>query len=139
MNRKNIRLIELFNRIEEHVSQAKELFSKDYKEDRIIFNALCMECFQAINSAIDLGEEILSIANIGIPITYRDIFNKLCDAGWISKEITKCISTLIYYRNVISHEYHKITFEELKDVVDKLDCLIDFLARIKKKLEKIKD
>ena len=62
----------------------------------LIFNSLAMECFQAVNSAIELGELIVSEKNLGFPATYREIFELLHNANLISKESLEGIKRLIF-------------------------------------------
>lgn len=49
-----IRLTSIISRIEKHINRAKEIVKKDISDD-IVFNALPIECFRAVNSAIKLG------------------------------------------------------------------------------------
>lgn len=118
-------------RIEKHKTKAKEIAGKDLS-DYITFNALAMECFQAVNSAIDSGELIVSEKNLGFPSKYRDIFELLYEAKMISKGTFEKIKRLIFLRNLISHEYYTITRKELKEMVDLLDCLDELIASAKK-------
>jgi uncharacterized protein YutE (UPF0331/DUF86 family) len=45
-----------------------------------------MECFQAVNSAIELGEYIVSEKELGFPSKYKEIFELLYEAKMISKK-----------------------------------------------------
>lgn len=117
-----IRLASLLSRLEKHREKAKELAEKNVSE-YLVFNALAMECFQAVNSAIELGELIVSEQNLGFPATYREIFELLHNAGIVTKETLNKLSKLIFFRNLIAHEYYKITEEELKEMAHLLECL----------------
>ena len=132
-----IRLASLLSRIEKHREKAKELKEKDVSE-YLVFNSLAMECFQAVNSAIELGELIVSEQNLGFPATYREIFELLHDAGVVTKENLNKMSKLIFLRNLIAHEYYRITEEELKEMAELLSCL-DELIEGAKNLKRGKD
>lgn len=132
-----IRLASLLSRIEKHREKAKELKEKDVSE-YLVFNSLAMECFQAVNSAIELGELIVSEQNLGFPATYREIFELLHDAGVVTKENLNKMSKLIFLRNLIAHEYYRITEEELKEMAELLSCL-DELIEGAKSLKRGKD
>ncbi|MBU4373809.1 MAG: DUF86 domain-containing protein [Candidatus Methanoperedenaceae archaeon] len=75
----------IVSRIEKHKRRAKELGKSDLSND-VVFSALAMECFQAVNSAIDLGEFMVSEKNLGFPSKYKEIFELLHEAKVISRE-----------------------------------------------------
>ncbi len=66
-----IRSATIIARISKHFEEAKNLVRKDVNE-KIVFSALAMECFQAINSAIELAELIVSERKLGFPSKYRE-------------------------------------------------------------------
>ncbi len=121
-----IRLDSIISRIERHKRRAKEISGQDIS-DYLVFNALAMECFQAVNSAIELGELIVSEKNLGFPSKYREIFELLYTAKAISKKGLEDIKKLILFRNLIAHEYYVITEKELKEMVNLLDCLDELI------------
>jgi len=100
--------------------------------DDVIFGALSMEYFQAINSAIDLGEYLVSKYNLGIPSTYREIFEILHKNKIISDEILSGMKKLIFYRNLIAHEYYTIEAKDLKEIVSMLNILLDLVESVKR-------
>jgi uncharacterized protein YutE (UPF0331/DUF86 family) len=71
---------------------------------------------------------------LGFPSKYIEIFELLYEAKMISKKTLNCIKRLIFFRNLIAHEYYNITKEELKEMVSLLNCL-DALVRVAKKLK----
>lgn len=121
----------IISRIERHVKRANELMDRDLSDD-VIFSALSMECFQAINSAIDLGEYLVSEYNLGIPSTYREIFEILHKNKIISDEILSGMKKLIFYRNLIAHEYYTIEAKDLKEIVSMLNILLDLVESVKR-------
>ena len=126
-----MRLTTTILRLERHVKKAKELGKKDIS-DYLIFNSLAMECFQAVNSAIEFGEHIVSEKNLGFPSRYREVFELLYKSKIISKKTLDCIKRLIFLRNLISHEYYTIKKEELKEMTGLLDCLKELIKNAKK-------
>lgn len=125
-----IRLASIILRIEKHKAKAKELGRSDISND-VVFSALAMECFQAVNSAIDLGELMVSEKNLGFPSRYKEIFELLYDAKMIGSETLEGIKRLVFLRNLISHEYYTISREELKEMVALLDCLDELIKSAK--------
>ncbi len=68
-----------------------------------------MSCFQAVNTAIELGEYIISEKNLGFPAKYKEIFELLYKSKIINKTTLTCIKRSIFLRNLIAHEYYEIT------------------------------
>ncbi len=126
-----MRLPFIISRIERHKERVKELVEQDIS-NYLVFNALAMECFQAVNSSIDLGEFIVSEKNLGFPSKYREIFDLLHNAKMISKETLEKIKRLIFLRNLIAHEYYTILEEELREMADLLECLDELIKNAKK-------
>ena len=121
----------IISRIERHVKRANELMDRDLSDD-VIFSALSMEYFQAINSAIDLGEYLVSKYNLGIPSTYREIFEILHKNKIISDEILSGMKKLIFYRNLMAREYYTIEAKDLKEIVSMLNILLDLVESVKR-------
>ena len=46
-------------------------------DDELVFDALAMHCFQAVNAVIELGESIVSERKLGFPSKYREIFENI--------------------------------------------------------------
>ena len=126
-----MRLPFIISRIDKHKERVKELVEQDIS-NYLVFNALAMECFQAVNSSIDLGEFIVSERNLGFPSKYREIFELLHNAKMISKETLGKIKRLIFLRNLIAHEYYTILEEELREMADLLECLDELVDNAKK-------
>ena len=131
-----MRLASIISRIERHKEKAMELVEKDIS-DYLVFNSLAMECFQAVNSAIELGEFLVSENNLGLPSTYREIFELLYKNKMISRETLNDMKRLVFLRNLIAHEYYTIKEGELREMTTLLSCL-DELVETAKKLNKNK-
>ncbi len=130
-----IRLASIISRIERHKEKAEGLVEQDIS-DYLIFNTLAMECFQAVNSAIELGELIVSDKNLGFPSRYREIFELLYGAKLMSETSLEGIKRLIFLRNLIAHEYYTITEEELREMGSLLGCLDELIENAKKELNR---
>ncbi len=93
-----------------------------------------MECFQAVNNLIGLGEVVVTEKNLGFPEKYRETFEFLFKAGIINKESLEAFKRLIFLRNLIFHEYYCIKEEELREMVSLLRLVEEF-AKNKKIIE----
>lgn len=106
------------------IKKEEDLFDKNR------FYAASMAAFSIMNRCVDLGNEIISTCKFGIPTTYRDIFETLYRRKVIDKDIKDELLKLIYYRNLIAHEYHRITVEELLTMIQKLQVIHAFLESV---------
>lgn len=117
-----MRLSKAVLRFERHLNGALKLKNKDIS-DYLIYNTLAMECFQAVNSLIEIGEYLVGKKMLGYPSTYREI---------ITKDELNYTKRLIFLRNLIAHEYERISEAELLEMVDLLSKVNPFISRIKR-------
>ena len=101
--------------------------------DEVVFHALAMHCFQTVNAAIELGESLVSEKKLGFPSKYKEIFELLFKAKLIGKKTFEQMSRLVYLRNLVAHEYHAITPEELREMTSLLDSLSELVQSAKSK------
>ena len=128
-----MRLASITSRTKRHKEKAKELL-KHNTSDYLVFKALAMECFQAVNSAIELGELVVSEKNLGFPSTYGEIFKLLYGNKMISKKTLNESKRLVFFRNLIAHEYYNIKEEELREMATLLECLDELIENAKNQL-----
>lgn len=119
-------------RFENHLKKALELVNKDIS-NYLVYNTLAMECFQTVNALIEIGEYIVTKNKLGFPSSYREVFELLKENKIIDKKELKNIKRLIFLRNLIAHEYTKISEKELKEMVNLLKKIKNFVDRIKLK------
>lgn len=108
-----MRLVDNIIRFERHVEGAFKLKDKDIS-DYFVYNTLAMECFQAVNALIEIGEYVLTKEKLGYPSTYGEIFDILFKNKLLNEETLKGAKRLIFLRNLIAHE------EELLEMVSLL-------------------
>ena len=131
-----MRLAEYILRFDRHLKGALNLKSKNVK-DYFIYNTLAMECFQAANTLIDLAQYIVAKKKLGFPSTYRELFEVLESEGYISEDELRTFKRLIFLRNLIAHEYYRISESELLEMVNLLEKCSGFVSRIKAEAGKI--
>lgn len=119
--------------IENYISDINEftITKKDWYQDKWDTYTLSMITFSLLNRVIDLGETIVLEMRLGVPQHYRDIFSILAKNGIISENISNDLSSLVYYRNLLSHEYQRITTEDLKKISNKISVIQTFLDTIR--------
>jgi uncharacterized protein YutE (UPF0331/DUF86 family) len=126
-----MRLASTVARVKRHMENAKKL-EKENISDYYVFNTLAMECFQAVNASIDLGEYIVEELNLGVPTKYREIFEFIYQSKLINRKTMNTIKRLIFLRNLISHEYYIIKQAELREMARKVAELEKLIEVVKK-------
>jgi len=126
------RLGSLFSDIKKYFDdlEAMDVRSVEDLHDKRNFYAISMILFSLLNRVFDLGSEVIMAQNLGIPATYREIFTRLQKKGIIDHEISKEMTGMVTYRNLLSHEYHGITEEDLYTLVKKAGHIRTFVHRM---------
>jgi uncharacterized protein YutE (UPF0331/DUF86 family) len=69
--------------------------------------------------------------NLGMPSTYKEIFRLLTKNKFIDRKVGEELSNLVFYRNLLSHEYYDLTEEDVLEVFKKISIVKKFVERIK--------
>lgn len=125
-----MKLIENILRFEKHTQGAMNLM-KENIADYFIYNTLAMECFQAANALIEIAEYLVLQKKLGMPSSYREIFELLNTGGLIDSQELENFKRIVFLRNLIAHEYYKISTEELLEIAKLLDQARNFVERVK--------
>jgi uncharacterized protein YutE (UPF0331/DUF86 family) len=100
------------------------------KKDK--FYSCSMLIFSLTNSAIDLGNEIISAKKLEMPHSYREIFEILAVRKIIDEEMKDDLIELVRIRNMIAHRYFVITPKKLFFSLRRLKSLKKFAKKIEK-------
>jgi uncharacterized protein YutE (UPF0331/DUF86 family) len=110
--------------------EAMDIHSVEDLHDKRNFYAVSMILFSLLNRVFDLGSEVVMAQNLGIPATYREIFIQLQKKGIIKSELAKEMTGMVTYRNLLSHEYHGITEENLFTLVKNVGHIRAFVHQM---------
>ena len=100
------------------ILQRYKKFSKKEIEDNLdIKGAVERYLYLAIQSTIDLAEAIISYRNFRKPTTMTEAFYILNEEELISEELTKKLVKMVGFRNIIAHDYEKIDYDIVLDVL----------------------
>ncbi len=111
---------------EQKIESSEELKNK-YK-----FYASSMLLFSIVNSAIDLGNEIISAKKLRMPHSYKEIFEILYEERIIDEKMKNDMVELVRIRNIIAHRYFLISPEKLFWSMKKLKSVEKFVKAVKK-------
>ena len=85
-----------------------------------------MILFALLNRTIDLWNEIVLARGLGVPSTYREIFTLLEKGAVIDSGLATRISRLVFYRNLLSHEYHGIDQDKIFSLISRISDIREF-------------
>jgi uncharacterized protein YutE (UPF0331/DUF86 family) len=105
--------------------------SREDLEDRRTLYALSMLLFTIINRALDLADEVILTNRLGMPSSYREIFDILRRRRFIERELAEEMASLVFYRNMIAHQYDDLTDDDLYSLFERLDTILRFVDRMK--------
>ena len=90
-----------------------------------------------INSSIDISKNILTLEEIRLPDTYRDIVLSISVVKELNIDSAESLARLVRLRNIVAHEYLDIRWSSIKKFISETEPLFrDFLEKTKKYLEK---
>lgn len=103
--------------IEHCIKRIQEDFQEDFltnytKQDSVILNIE-----RACQAALDMGNRILKIRNLGLPQSNRDTFVKLEKSKIISIELSKKMQAMAGFRNLAVHDYSNLNIEVVVNIV----------------------
>ena len=130
------RIAKIISDIEKYLRDLEELDIRGAKGlmDKKNFYATSMVLLSILNRTIDLGEEIVMANNLGMPSTYREIFRLLVKNKLIDTNLGEGLSNLVFYRNLLSHEYYELTERDVFAVSKKINVVKKFVERTKELL-----
>jgi len=130
------RIGKIISDIEKYLRDLEELDIKEAKDlaDKRNFYAISMVLLSILNRAIDLGEEIVMANNLGMPSTYKEIFRLLVKNKLIDTNLGEGLSNLVFYRNLLSHEYYELTEKDVFDVSKRISIVKKFTRKTKELL-----
>lgn len=113
----------------------KKYSKKEIEENIDLRGTVERHLYLAVQSAIDLGEAVISLKEFRKPSSMSEIFSVLNEEGVINKDLSEELSKMVGFRNIIVHDYEKINYDILYDILkNKLKDIEEFLLEIKKNL-----
>lgn len=111
----------------------KKYSRKAIEENIDIKGAVERYLYLVSQAAIDLAEAAISFKNLRKPSTLSESFYILNEENIISKKLTEKMAGMVGFRNVIAHDYEKVNYDIVYDVLqNKLKDIKEFLEIVKK-------
>lgn len=86
-------------------------------------------------SAIDLAEAVIAYKKFRKPTTMTDAFYILNEEKIIAADLTKKMVEMVGFRNIIAHDYEKVNYDIVYNVLrEGLKDIEKFLTKIKKNI-----
>ncbi|MBF0328726.1 MAG: DUF86 domain-containing protein [Nitrospirae bacterium] len=132
--------------IENKISSAKKYLKiilryKKYKKEEIESNidirgAVERYLYLTVQASIDLAEAVIAYKNYRKPTTMSEAFDILNEERIISLKLADKLVKMVGFRNIITHDYEKIDYQILYNVLQtgRFDIEI-FLRKIEEKLK----
>ena len=89
-----------------------------------------------MNRLIDLGQEIIRAKKLGLPNSYKEVFQILEKKKVISQTLARDLQYLASRRNVLAHEYFDITEETIYALYTKIKIGKKFMQEVQKLVRK---
>ena len=115
--------------------QFKRYSYEDILKNPMLKGALERNLYIIAQAVIDLAEALVAFTNFRKPTTMRDAFDILQEEGVLGREFVENFVKIVGFRNAIAHDYQKLDFKKVYDVLqEKLPQVEQFLEYIKKYL-----
>lgn len=127
------RISKIISDIDRYFNDLKELDINKVEDlyDKKNLYSVSMILFSIINRTIDLADEMVMANNLGMPSTYREIFKLLAKNKYIDYTLMEKMSNLVFYRNLLAHEYFDMTEKDVFDVLKRIDIVRQFVDIVK--------
>ncbi len=108
-----------------------DTLAEDIREQRFVEHTLQL----AIQAALDAASHIVADERLGEPSTYRQLFELLEKAGYVSRELSTELEKMAGFRNILVHGYDSVDLTIVKDIVEnRLDDLERFAELVRERL-----
>jgi len=98
-------------------------FDNDYiKQDAVVINLQ-----RACEQSIDMANHAIRLNKLGLPADSAESFTLLREAEVIDRDLEKKLIGMVGFRNIVVHQYQKIDYGLVKEVLEQhADDLIKF-------------
>ncbi len=112
----------------------KNYSRQDIEKNIDVRGAVERYLYLAVQAAIDLAEAVVASKGFRKPTTQRECFDILQEENVISLEMAERLVKMVGFRNVLAHDYEKINYDIVFDVLqNRLKDIEEFVKIIESK------
>jgi len=112
----------------------KKYSRKEIEENIDIKGAVERYLYLVTQATIDLAEALISFKNFRKPTTLGENFYILNEEKIIPRDLTQKLVKMVGFRNIMAHDYEKLDYDIVYDVLQNRLADIEEFLRIVKKL-----
>lgn len=118
------------------IKRIQDDFQDDFKSNYTKQDAIILNIERACQAAIDMGNRMVRIRNLGLPQSNRDTFIKLEKDGIISADLSKNLQAMTGFRNLAVHDYGSMNLEVVITIIENnLEDLVTFAELMVRQVE----
>ena len=103
--------------IDRCIKRINEDFQEDFLTNYTKQDAVILNIERACQAAIDMGNRLLKINNLGLPQSNRDTFLKLEKNKIINIDLSRKMQAMTGFRNLAVHDYSSVNIEVVVNIV----------------------
>lgn len=135
----NIAIIEnKITAVQKYLKQAakyKKYTKEEIEQSADLSGAVERYLYLAVQSCIDLAEAVVSFKDFRKPTTYQESFEILAEEGVLDANLVGSMARMTGFRNIIAHDYEKIDYNRVYDILqNRLADIEVFVVELKKYL-----
>jgi uncharacterized protein YutE (UPF0331/DUF86 family) len=120
----------------ETLERYKKFSQKEIEENVDIRGAVERYLYLAAQSTIDLAEAVIAYDELRKPSSMSETFQILMERNIILPELSQKLVQMVGFRNVIAHDYAKVNYDIVFDVLqNRLNDIQQLIGAIKSHLD----
>lgn len=113
------------------LARYKKYSRQEVEENVDIRGAVERYLYLVTQASIDLAEAVIAYKDFRKPTTMSESFHILNEEGIISTKLTEKMVRMVGFRNVMAHDYEKVNYDIVCEVLQKrLKDIEEFIGRI---------
>jgi len=110
--------------------EAKKPFARERLEtDEDLQDIIAQNLTQAVQTSVDVGMHIISQSEVKTPETMAEVFDALCSARVIPRDLADKMKKAVGFRNIAVHAYGEVNWEIVFDICESRLCDFSDFAR----------
>lgn len=111
----------------------KKYSREEIENDQFISGSLERYLYLVVQATLDTAESIIAYRGLRKPATLREEFEVLSEAGIINRNLTTKLMNMVGFRNVVAHDYTKLDYDIVHEVLhNRLEDIEEFLNIVEK-------